>query len=53
MARRTTTDPQPGMAAAYPGDCPRCPAGIKAGDRIVFQRGVALHVSCATGQDDQ
>lgn len=52
MPRLPATAPQPGMAASFPGDCPRCPAGIKVGDRIVFRRGVALHVSCATGQDE-
>lgn len=58
MARRRyyeTTDapPQPGIAARRSSYCGRCDVLIVPGDRIVFARGRAVHVRCATGQEDE
>lgn len=44
---------QPGIVANFEGTCPRCPDPISRGDRVVFQRGVYIHVTCASGQDDE
>lgn len=45
--------PEPGIAAKFEAACPRCPDPIGRGDRVVFQRGVYIHVGCASGQDDE
>ena len=50
---RTGVDPQPGIAAKFPGSCARCDEGIARGDLVVFQRGAYIHVGCASGADDQ
>lgn len=53
MTRRTARpDPQPGIAARFDDDCPRCDDPILRNDRIVFSRGHAIHVRCASGQDE-
>ena len=47
------TDPQPGLLASYTTECYRCGELIvRNTDRIIFNRGRALHVGCASGQDD-
>lgn len=43
---------KPGIPAVYPGDCPRCPYPILPGERIIMRDGHAIHVGCASGQDD-
>lgn len=45
-------EPQPGIPAQFPADCPRCSEEIRVNDRIVFTRGHAIHVRCASGQED-
>lgn len=52
-ARRKAPGAEPGLGANFEGDCARCPQPIRRGDRIVFNRGSAIHVSCAAGQDDE
>lgn len=53
MARDKTGKPQPGIAARFEGVCQRCFCDIRLGQRIVFVRGSAIHVKCASGQDDR
>ena len=48
-----TRDPLPGVPARYARICPRCGENIAQGDRVVHQRGVYIHVQCASGQEDQ
>ncbi len=50
---RKTSRPQPGLAARAESDCQRCGLTIRVGDRIVFRRGWAIHVRCASGGDDE
>ena len=50
--RRRTGDPQPGLEAAHADVCVVCHNNIERGDRIVFRRGRALHVTCHGGQDE-
>lgn len=45
--------PQPGIAARFEASCARCHRLIAIGDRIVHQRGAYIHVTCASGQDDE
>lgn len=47
------TRPQPGIAARFEAYCGRCGGHIARGDRIVHQRGQYIHVTCASGADDQ
>ncbi|HSV38715.1 MAG TPA: hypothetical protein VLI04_08145 [Nocardioidaceae bacterium] len=49
----TRTVPEPGIAAKFEAVCPRCSGDIRRGTRVVFQRGVYIHVTCASGQDDE
>lgn len=51
--RASTRNPEPGLAARYATECPRCDRGIAVGDRIVYNRGRPVHVACASGQDDE
>lgn len=44
---------EPGMRAQFPAVCDRCGLVVKVADRIVIRRGHAIHVSCASGQDDE
>lgn len=53
MSPRAGDVPLPGIAARFPSDCPRCPDPINVDDRIVFVRGRAIHVGCASGVDDE
>lgn len=46
-------DPKPGLAAKHPSYCGRCDVLIAPGERIVFARGRAVHVACASGQEDK
>lgn len=53
MSRRTT-EPQPGLLAQFSTECYRCGELIvRNQDRIVFNRGRALHVACHSGADDE
>lgn len=47
-----TTDPQPGIAARWPGVCPVCDDGIAVGDRISYRKGEPVHCRCVNGADD-
>lgn len=51
MSRRGK--PQPGVAARFPSLCRRCKGDVAVGDRVVFSRGRAIHVECASGADDE
>lgn len=51
--RRPSNGLQPGLAAQYSDICSRCDNVIVLGERIVFTRGRAIHVHCASGQDDE
>ena len=46
-------DPQPGIPARHSDTCPRCEDPIAPGDRIAFQRGRPIHVTCASGAEDE
>lgn len=50
--RRPEASGEPGIAARFDGQCPRCPAPIRIGDRIVYLRGRPIHVGCASGGDE-
>jgi hypothetical protein len=51
---KRTSDPQPGLMAQFTTDCYRCGEPIVRGhDRMVFRRGHAIHVGCASGADDE
>lgn len=52
MTRRLG-DPQPGLAAKFAFECPRCGEFRERGSRAVFQRGSYICVECASGGDDQ
>jgi hypothetical protein len=53
MTRRVT-DPKPGIVAQWSSECPRCGEFIARGvDRIVFVRGNAIHIGCASGASDE
>lgn len=45
--------PDAGVAARYWSVCPRCGEDVQVGARIVFSRGRAIHVECASGADDE
>lgn len=45
--------PLPGIAARHPSYCGRCDVLIVPGERIVFARGRAVHVGCASGQEER
>lgn len=45
-------EPQPGMAAQFPSWCDRCDTAIEREARIVFRKGRPIHVTCASGGDD-
>lgn len=58
MARRRyfeTADapPQPGIRARHSTYCARCDVLIVPPERIAFARGRAVHVRCASGQDEE
>lgn len=54
MSAARRTDPQPGILAQFTTDCYRCGEPIVRGvDRIVYQRGNAIHVGCANGASDE
>ena len=53
MSARWTGDAQPGIAAQWPGVCPRCDGPINRGDRVYFRRGEACHIGCGSGADDE
>lgn len=44
---------QPGIRAKYSGTCARCHLIYNVGDRIVRRGGSYIHVSCASGADDE
>ena len=47
------TTPPPGIAARYEGVCHRCDQPIRVHDRIVYDRGRAIHAGCASGGGDE
>lgn len=51
--KRTVSTPEPGIRARTETDCQRCGLTIHIGDRIIYRRGWAIHVTCAAGGDDQ
>ncbi len=52
MTRRLS-DPQPGIAAKYAFECPRCGEFRERGSRAVFHRGQYICPSCCPGFDDE
>lgn len=44
---------QPGFEARFPSYCVRCGQDIVPGQRVTKHRDTVIHVSCASGQDDE
>jgi hypothetical protein len=44
---------EPGIEARFQSICPRCRDDITPGQRVIQQGDAYIHVTCASGQDDE